>query len=838
MSKTFQDYLLEFIQNVFKQYPGAWLVWCDLCGDWLPLLQRVNSATGKKHFTLRNIDERTAGAFGSPLARKRLQEWLEQGEPFVLRVATGKDDLGWLYAQALHAEVIQDRTLRQVLRDWGWKPQNINTGDDEVARLARKNLRLPLGEWGGGQIMPEPDRLLEVLAGGPLPWQQQAPIQTEHTGEESLDTLDSQDARVVLELTVEDTGLPPINEQNLERWRLEALAHLLVTQAHRATPQHFAGHDYLINDARRPSALKLLDRWLDSVRLSQGLPDRIINADRILSLGSYFAGAELSTATYLSQALERALFATICASLTALSGRALLEALAPLTALFEKHARGFWGDQGSNARHLHSLPWGELARLSRAVKSMLSAAPQRPWASYSQAVEWYCKQGWKVEQAGEEIMRQLNKPTPELLTFITPLRQAYAHHWENYLIQWSDLWSQASCPPPAYKSQGMWLKSQLKDARSTAVIMLDALRYDIGMALSQRVNEREGGVERARVFPACTAIPSVTALGMGMALPIDEEELVAEVVNGKWQLYQQGQNLNLSIAENRREWLRTHLKVAPDALLSMDHKGVAHIPRAPEKHGRLYIFDDAIDKLGHDEELEPFGTKDVQERYIQAIEQLRDKGWMRVLIVTDHGFIHWPDMREQRVPLPLYDPAYTSRRALAYPASAQWKGPQVLAPGGRWRIAVPSGAECFRSYGGLGYFHGGASLQEWIVPCIEIKWPASARPIEIRIQPLAQILSLRPKITLEVQLESLFGGGNELPRSVIIIVRDQQQKAIFHSQPTLVTPNQHQVAVMLEPREEVEAARNTPMLIELRNAHTNEVIDTQPTTLMVEIENW
>src|SRR5260221_5635203 len=285
MSRTLQESLADYIQDVLKKYKRAWLVWCDPRGDWLPLLQRVNSAAGKKSFILHTIDERTAGAFGSPLARKRLQEWIDAGESFVLRVTTTRDELGWLYAQALLAETIQDRTLRQRLREWGWHPQNINTSDDEVARLARKNLQLPLDEWGGGQIMAEPHKLLEVLAGSPLPWQQAQNLEVSE--DESLDESGLQDERVLLELTVEEAGLPSIDEQNLERWRLEALAHLLVTQAHQAMPQYFANHDYLIAAAKRPFALDLLERWLDNVRLSKGLPDRILNAHRILALSSY-----------------------------------------------------------------------------------------------------------------------------------------------------------------------------------------------------------------------------------------------------------------------------------------------------------------------------------------------------------------------------------------------------------------------------------------------------------------------------------------------------------------------------------------------------------------------
>jgi hypothetical protein len=840
-----QTAILANIKRVLDQYAGAWLVWCDPRGDWEWLLKKVNAAAGEESFTLRTIDEHTAGAFGSPQARKHLQEWIKTGQGFVLRVTTTEDDLGWLSAQALLAEEIQNRSLRLRLRDWGWRPQNMNTSDDDVARLARKFWQAPLDEWGTGQATAEPFKLLEVLAGSPQPWQENSETGEDKNQDESENQQLLQDQRTVLELTLDEAGLPPINELDLERWRLDALAHLLVTQANHVTPQYYAGHEYLIAPEKRAYALReILERWLDSVRLRKGLPERILNADRILSLGKTFPGSELGARPYLSQDLERSLFANSCAQLTERRGRALLEALAPLSAQFEKHAvEGFWGDKNSQAGHPQSLPWSELARLSRAARELLAAAPVQAWTNPEEAVSWYIRQGWRIEQTGAEIMRQLSKPTPEMLKFITPLREAYAHHWEQYLIQWSDLWLQAGCPVPSLTTQGTWLKEQLKkETHPTAVIMLDALRYDIGIALSQQINAREGEVERAKVSPARTAIPSITALGMGLALPIDESELEADIVNGKWQLSQQGQDFNLSLAEKRREWLKIRLKIAPENLLNLDKKGASDIPRASGKNARLFLFDATIDKLGHDEELEPFGTREVEERYIQAIEQLRDKGWMRVLVVTDHGFLHWPDFREQRVHLPLYNPAYSARRALAYEISkdtARLKGPHALAPGGKWYIALTHGAECFRSYGGLGYFHGGASLQEWIVPCIEIKWPVTAQPVKLRIQPLPQILSLRSKVTLEVQHEGhLFADENELPREVEILMRDEQERVIFASERKLVTPSDAQLTVTLVPKPDAEAERGTQLRLDLRDAQTHEVIDTHPTTLMVDLENW
>jgi PglZ domain. len=826
VSKTLQQYIYDYVQQYLQRRPGAWLVWCDPTEDWKPLLQRVANAQGMKGFSLVSVSEQTAGEFGSPLARRQIQERLAAGESFVLHVTTAHDQLGWLWAQALLAEHIQTASLRQQLLTWGWRPQSISTTEEEIARLARQHLNQDPAEWGGGKMLPEPAVLLNLLSGGPL-----YPPTPEEQDEDAR-----KDKRMILDLTVEKAGLPPINEEQLERWRLEALARLLVTQAQRVAPDRIGKHDYLIAEEKRKFARELLDRWLDSVTLRKELPRRILEADQILGLGAYFSAADLQQEPFLSQAIERALFAGICARLAEKRGRDLLEDFAALYDIFVSHAEGFWSDQQSN--HPQAVAWGELARLSLVVQKMLDIAPRRPWTFVTDALQWYTEQGWQVEQAGEEIMRHLDHPTTDLLTFITPLREAYNYHWENYLLQWSDLWQQSSCPLPSYSTQGEWLKEQLKETRPTAVIFIDALRYDIGMALKQLVNKRQGA-ERVTVEPARTSLPTITAVGMGVALPIAENELHADIVNGKWQLYQQGNSLNLSIAEQRREWLCTQFKLTPDALLTLDKKGAPDLPKAKGKKARLFLFDTSIDKLGHDDELEPLGTQTLQERYATIIDQLHDQGWIRVLIVTDHGFIHWPGMGERRLAVPVPEPAYSSRRALAYPVQTHIEASQGLAPGGEWRVVVPSGTACFRTYGGLGYFHGGASLQEWIVPCLKIEWPVKARPVEITIQPVAHILSLRHKIILEVQHKSLFDNNDQLTREVEIIVRDNQHKQIlFRSQRVIVMPDQTQVPLVIEPEDNVEAERGTKMTIELRDVRTNEIIATQTTVLMVDLENW
>ena len=152
-----------------------------------------------------------------------------------------------------------------------------------------------------------------------------------------------------------------------------------------------------------------------------------------------------------------------CTSLSQQSGRELLEALTFLNDDLQPHAQGFWNYKDSHS-HPRSIPWGELVRLGTAVQMLLDASPLKDWANPGEAIAWYTKNGWRVDKAGEELLRNLDKPTPELLTIITPLRKAYRARWEDYMIKWSDIWTSCGCPVPDLHSAGTWVVELLKES--------------------------------------------------------------------------------------------------------------------------------------------------------------------------------------------------------------------------------------------------------------------------------------------------------------------------------------------------------------------------------------
>ena len=819
MGDTLQKRIHNLVSLTFGAGEGAWLVWCDPRGDWLPLLRRVAGDRRMGGFTLVEVTEQIAGAIGGPVTRRDVQQRIDAREPFVLHVPAERAALGWLWGQALLAEAIVDTPLRAQLMEWGWHPHSLTVNDDEVAVLARTMLQEDPAEWGSGGLQPNLDQLLDILSG----WREP-----------------DEDTRLALNLTVEQAGLPAVEDDDLPGWRRQCLAMLLVTHARHVAPDIVPeAYEGVISSPERALAVELVERWVDSHRLAERLPDAIKEADAVAGLSGISTAADVTDGPFVSHAAEKVCFGGTCSQLAQLDGRSLLEALAALTTDVEKHERGLWGHRMAGSSW--AIPWGELGRLSAAAGELLAASPANAWSTPQDAIAWYVHGGWRMDRAGEEIERDLEAATPELTALITPLRLAYRARWEDTAIRWSQCWEQAGCPMPRdIGTAGAWLKATLEAAATpTAILTVDALRFDLGAGLAERLNHQEG-IERAVTYAARACLPSITALGMGAALPIAEEQLEADLADGKWQLYREpsgrGSSDNLSVAQTRRAWwsqqAKTEVVDGLSSILSGD------IPEPTESSQRLVVYDGAIDRLGHDDELAFQGSRTAIDRYLGVIERLRDRGWRRVLVVTDHGFIRWSGTSEHHVSFPQPEPAYQSRRAAAYPAQTALDGPHAFAPGGKWKVAFPHGAACFRTYGGLGYFHGGASLQEWIIPCVAAEWPQTAQPVGVELAPVDRILSERPKIALGVTTGSLLR-EDSIPRQVEIVIRNAAAHTIlFRSQMVTATGEEAQLDVVVYAVEGVSAERNTPLRIQARDARTEVVLAEIECTLMIELGGW
>ena len=805
--------MLQEIRGYTGRHPHAWLVWCDPRGDWAPLLR---AALAGSDIPFTEVESRVAGQLGGPTDRARLQQLIASGRPFVLRVAAASEDLGWLWAHALRAEHIYSRTLRSQLTDWGWRPQVLHLSNDEVRALAEQNLDLDPAAWGSGGLEPNLDLLLNYLLLG---------AEVEGT------------QRVVLNLSADRVGLGQPDPKHPEIWRARAIARLLVTDASRRAPGRIPeGHDLLIAPPARTLAVQLIDRWLDSRLYSDMLPRAVELADPIAALDSALGDADVTCGPFLSRRAERTVYEVTCKRLAALGGGDLINALARLQPAIVAHTsqHAVWAH--ADRVHAQAIPWKELARLAEACYDLITASPGASWAGPQAALDWYVGGGWRVDRAGEALLRNLGEQDPALIALLTPLRSAYRARWEQQLMAWSEVWSAAGCPQPPYPTAGERLRTFLEARRPTAIVVIDALRYDLGQELARRVNAQESA-DRAQVHPACGPLPSITALGMGMALPIAAADLVATCAEDGWTLRERGQKANLSQAAARRAWWTSRGHVAEDALLGVGDILSQEVPKPTKSRPRLVVADHTLDDQGHDGELEAAGSTEILQRYVQVILRLRDAGWLRIAVVTDHGYIHWTGQHDQRVAPPEGNAVYRSRRAYAYRAGTAVVGATATAPGGQHPVAVPAGTSCFAAYGKRGYFHGGASLQEWIIPMIAIDWPARARPVEFTLREQANILTQRPRVTLDVP--PVMFPDEYLAREVkVVILHAATRELLFASAPRPVSPTERPdttVELVAAVRSGAAAARGTSLMIEVRDASTDAVLASAPSTLMIEL---
>jgi hypothetical protein len=219
------------------------------------------------------------------------------------------------------------------------------------------------------------------------------------------------------------------------------------------------------------------------------------------------------------------------------------------------------------------------------------------------------------------------------------------------------------------------------------MLVLDALRFDLGATLAERIDSQEG-VARSSVQPARAPLPSITALGMGMALPIVEDQLVGRHRGWQVAVDRNRASDNLSrrreaacmVADQRASTLSLR-RWTP--MLGGPVPGLRRSLQAPGDLRCHHRYHGARRPVGLSRQ-----RAGAQAAICEAVEHLRNRGWLRILIVTDHGYIHWPVNEEKSSDLPAPDPAYASRRALAYPPTVALPQPAVLAPGGRWRMCA------------------------------------------------------------------------------------------------------------------------------------------------------
>jgi hypothetical protein len=258
-----------------------------------------------------------------------------------------------------------------------------------------------------------------------------------------------------------------------------------------------------------------------------------------------------------------------------------------------------------------------------------------------------------------------------------------------------------------------------------AYLMIDALRYELGVALEQQLVEDGAVALQAALAP----LPTITPVGMAALLPGAGQQLSLRrdgtalvpllgdqpVTNVAQRMDVLRKRYGQRFAEGRlEEYVRGRLDVSTDADLL--------VLRAVEIDSHFENHPDTA----------PAEITNALRRIRMALHRLAKAGFYDVVIATDHGFfINTHAGAGDVCPKPegnwliehdrcaLGDGAVGSTHFVLPADKAGIRGELA-------KVAGPLTLAAYRT--GLPYFHGGASLQECVVPVLTVQLKARTQP--------------------------------------------------------------------------------------------------------------
>jgi len=830
-TNSFCDWLCLAIRGVLghRSATPPLLLWCDPDRSWLDLLREAAKADG---FSL----------WAPPLGQEDLHELLVRDRfyssprgPRVVWLPCARHAISWFKTFELEAEEVWEKSLLQALREYGVDISRDHE-DDLIGLLpahAREWFDKPKDTWkeltpGNAKgTLVDDHRMLQALAGPPR----------------EFDNL-RQEARfdIFARRCTEDFGLPDPNELGEEPWRVAATARLLCTEAAEGSPREPPREaDKVISPGLpRTHSLRLLERWQNDIRYIANFERLVPQAEATIGLTYWARNLTSMPRSWSSRAVEETLFLQTADRLDRLEEvDVLAEELGRDVQTYKDRERRFWGKEAGNP-----VGWRYLVELAGAASLIVeNRAVEETWKTITDAIDWYSLRGWQLDQAGEQLFKESADLPSQLHRIRTRLRRGYLRTMDRVGRTFSDLLAKRKGNVFELPTAGEVALAELpRDSAPTALFFVDACRLDLGWRLAQLLNQGEPA-KRANVIIAVAPVPSITALGMAFALPAKRDCLHVKLADdGKtFHVSIDGFDGDLKRAEERRKWLKHSFDVKD--WLEIEEVLDGESLKKPGRGRRLIaVHGDEFDS--HDGQLKITGADEHLRRYVQAIRKLRDSGYSRVIVVADHGFFHWqPDEHEIVDDMPTGDVLWKHRRAmvghnLSHPSAVHMQVPQS-----DLEVMVPRSTCAFRTYGALGFFHGGATLQEMIIPVVVANWPTKARKVNVVLKPVGHITSEAPRVQVQAAATGqLFNADvNLLARRVMIKVKDPAAgKLVFrHSEPITIEPEGAPVTVqlqMVEPKPQL--AYGTPLLVAVLDADHEEMLVREDVTLKTDISDW
>ena len=477
--------------------------------------------------------------------------------------------------------------------------------------------------------------------------------------------------------------------------------------------------------ALRSDALVFLKRWKDNRRSSEAfktLSDRYADVLCIMQDVENRDYSELMELDYF-QLIELKIISDLVRSV---SSRTISDG--KVTNLVRQRRQGYWYSAYNDFYEAINYAAQFMGALDSANLGM---------ESLSDGVDRYCSSWFKLDQLYRKFIYHVNEAGDATLLKELSI-QVDNFYSNNYLLTVNNNWQQFISSNknwgslPILKQRSFFnrqVKPYLDKNNKVCVIISDAMRYEIGDELLTLINREDR--YSAEIIPQFGVLPSYTQLGVAAMLPnkeltITSDNTASVLVDG----------LSSKGKDNREKILKaavstTATAVRADELLNLNRDECRNLVKG---NNLIYIYHNRIDKIGDKKgsEGDVFNAvEETLEELVRIVKKLSAANVSNILITADHGFIYQNQVIDESDFLGAEaegkEILYKDRRFVLGKGLKESSGllkltSEELGLSGDIEVLIPNSINRLRLRGsGSRFVHGGASLQELIIPVLKIK---------------------------------------------------------------------------------------------------------------------
>jgi uncharacterized protein (TIGR02687 family) len=504
--------------------------------------------------------------------------------------------------------------------------------------------------------------------------------------------------------------------------------------------QHFTGHDPLTTSHLSSDALVLLKRWKDSRQYERGFEAlsaecaAVLGIEQDLSKRDFRELIELDYFRLIDQKIISDLVHEVAARTVSTGEVAVWVRQRRQWHWYREYQHLYEAvDYAANFQEKLSVVGGQWSELATSYWP-LATWIERYAQSWYQLDQLYRKFTYHVRKSGQaSLMSKLTEQIENLYanTYLLKLGDQFQTVVDE-TTQWDAV--------PITRQKAFfehWVRPFLRKDKKVCVIISDAMRYEIGDELLSLIRQEDR--YRADLEPALSMLPSYTQLGMAALLP-NKELAIADDATGTVMVdgqSSQGTANRTKILGQAISQRATACKA--DELMGMKGDDCRALVR---NHDVIYVYHNRIDATGDKRETEERVFEAVEatlQELVRLIKKLNNANLNNFLVTSDHGFIYQnrnidesdyisaqqenkPTSHKSLATSHLYmDRRFILGKNLVEHSSLRKFTPEQLGLAGEVEAQIPKSINRLRLKGsGSRFVHGGASLQEVVIPVVKI----------------------------------------------------------------------------------------------------------------------